>query len=110
MAELLTIYRDGTLVHEFDKRSALERMQFSYVQRMDTDMDKGVRLHGEFILSPSQVQRNQFVISQLLDVLDINDSRSIVMLCRYLARHLPELDSINVVEDGDEYQVDLVYS
>ncbi|MBI5040387.1 MAG: hypothetical protein HZB57_04080 [Gammaproteobacteria bacterium] len=109
MAEQLAIYRNGVLAHEFDKRAALERMQFAYVQRMDADMDRGIRLNGEQIRSPAQAQRNQFVIGQLLDALGINDSRSIVMLCRYLAQHAPDLDVIRVEEDEDNYHVDLVY-
>lgn len=109
MAGQLEIYRNGALAYEFDKRAALERMQFAYVQRMDADMDRGIWLNGEQIRSPSQAQRNQFVIGQLLGALGINDSRSIVMLCRYLARHMPDLDIIRVEEGGDAYHVDLVY-
>ncbi len=110
MAEQLAIYRNGVLAHEFDKRAALERMQFAYVQRMDADMDRGIRLNGEQIRSPDQAQRNRFVIGQLLNALGINDSRSIVMLCRYLAQHMPDLDIIRIADDGDESHVDLVYA
>ena len=109
VAEHLEIYRNGTLAYEYDKRAGLERMQFAYVQRMDADMDRGIHLNGEHIRSPGQAQRNQFVIGQLLQSLGINDSRSIAMLCRYLAQRMSELDVIRVQEDGDEYHVDLVY-
>lgn len=109
MADQLTIYRNGELAYEFDKREGLARMQFAYVQRMDADMDRGIDLNGERITSPSQAQRTQFVIGQLLEAVGINDSRGIAMLCRYLAQRMPQLDAIHVEEDGDEYRVDLVY-
>ncbi len=108
MADQLRIIRDGALAYEFDKRASLERMQFAYVQRMDAVMDQGIQLHGEHIRSPVQMQRNQFVIGQLLEALSVNDSREIAMSCRYLAQHMPELDVIHIDEDGDEYRVNLV--
>jgi hypothetical protein len=109
VAEHLEIYRNGTLAYEYDKRAGLERMQFAYVQRMDADMDRGIHLNGEYIRSPGQAERNQFVIGQLVKALGINDSRSIAMLCRYLAQRIPELDIIRVEEGRDNYSVDLVY-
>jgi hypothetical protein len=109
VAERLEIYRNGVMAYEFDKRAGLERMQFAYVQRMDADMDRGIRLNGEPIRSPGQAQRNQFVIGRLLEALGVGDSRDIAMLCRYLAQHAPNLDTIRVEEDGDEYHVELVY-
>lgn len=108
MADRLTIYRNGEPAYEVDKRDALARMQFAYVQRMDADMDRGIDLDGDRIISPTQAQRTQFVIGQLLDAVSINDSRGIAMMCRYLAQRMPELDAIRVEEDGDEYRVDLV--
>lgn len=110
MADQLVIYIDGVSAYEFDKRAALARMQFAYVQRMDADMDYGIDLNGAHILSPSQAQRTQFVIGQLLEALGINDSRGIAMMCRYLAQRVPELDAIRVEEEGDEYRVDLMFS
>lgn len=107
MADRLTIYRNGELAYEFDKREGLARMQFAYVQRMDADMDRGIELDGRRIASPSQAQRTQFVIGQLLDAVGVNDSRGIAMLCRYLAQRMPELDALRIEEDGDEYRVDL---
>lgn len=107
MADELLIYRNGAMVYSFDKREGLARMQFAYVQRMDADMDRGINLDGERILSPNQAQRTRFIIGQLLEAVSINDSRGIVMLCRWLAQHMPELDAIRVEDDGDEYRVAL---
>ena len=110
MADQLRIFRDGAETYVFDKREGLARMQFAYVQRMDAEMDRGISLNGEQLHSPSQAQRIQFVIGQLLDAVAINDSRGISMFCRYLAHHAPGLDAIHIEEDGDEYSVDLDWS
>lgn len=108
MADRLVIYLNGTEAYAFDKRAGLARMQFAYVQRMDADMDRGVSINGARILSPTQSERNQFVIGRLLDAVAVNDSRDIAMLCRYLGQHAPELDAIRVDDGGDEYRVELV--
>lgn len=107
MADELRIYVSGTETHSFDKREGLARMQFAYVQRMEADMDRGITFNGERVQNPTQAQRTQFVIGQLLEALMINDSRGISMLCRYLAQHAPGLNAIHVEEDGDEYSVEL---
>ena len=52
MGDCLTIYLDGVDAYSFDKRDGLARMQFAYVQRMDADMDRGIDLNGERVLSP----------------------------------------------------------
>lgn len=109
MAGELVIYRNGAMAYAFDKREGLARMQFAYVQRMDADMDRGINLDGERILSPDQTQRMRFVIGQLLEAVSINDSRAISMLCRWLAQHVPTLDVIRIEDDGDDYRVELGY-
>lgn len=109
MSGELTIYRNGEQVYVFDKRAGLARMQFAYVQRMDADMDRGIELDGERILNPDLSQRTRFVLGRLLDSVSINDSRGIVMLCRWLAQHVPTLDAIRIEDDGDDYRVELGY-
>lgn len=107
MADKLRIFVSGAETHVFDKREGLARMQFAYVQRMQEDMDRGITFNGERLHSPTQDQRTQYVIGQLLEALLINDSRGISMLCRYLAQHAPGLNALHVEEDGDEYSVEL---
>lgn len=109
MAGQLVIYRNGTEAYSFDKREGLARMQFAYVQRMDADMDRGINLDGERILSPDLTQRTRFVIGQLLEAVNLNDSRGIGMLCRWLAQQVPDLDAIRIEDDGDDYRVELDY-
>lgn len=109
MTEWLVIYRNGATVYSFDKREGLARMQFAYVQRMDADMDRGISLEGERIRSPNLAQRTRFVVGQLIEAVNIGDSRGIAMLCRWLARHVPELDAIRLEDAGDEYRVELDY-
>lgn len=107
MGDELAIYRNGEKAYAFDKREGLARMQFAYVQRMDAEMDRGIELDGERILSPDAAQRTRFVLGQLLDAVSINDSRGIAMLCRWLVQHVPTLAAIRIEDDGDEYRVEL---
>lgn len=109
MSDELVIYRNSEQVYRFDKREGLARMQFAYVQRMDADMDRGIRLDGERILDPDHAQRTRFILGQLLEAVSVNDSRGIAMLCRWLAQHVPLLDAIRIEDDGDDYRVELEY-
>lgn len=109
MADVLVIYRNGTECYRFDKREGLARMQFAYVQRLDADMDRGIELNGERVISPDLAQRTRFVIGQLLESVNVNDSRSIGLLCRWLALRTPSLDAVRIEDAGDEYRVELGY-
>lgn len=110
MSDELVIYRNGTESYRFDKREGLARMQFAYVQRLDADMDRGIELNGERVLSPDLAQRTRFVIAQLLQAVSVNDSRSIGLLCRWLARQIPALDAVRIEDAGNEYRVELDYA
>jgi hypothetical protein len=110
VSDQLDIFRNGALAYSFDKREGLARMQFAYVQRMDADMDRGISLEGERILSPDHAQRTRYVIGQLLEAVNINDSRAIAMLCRWLAQQVSDLDAIRIEDHGDEVGVELNYS
>lgn len=107
MRDDLTIYRNGAQVYAFDKREGLARMQFAYVQRMDAEMDRGIALDGERILSPDLAQRTRFVLGQLLEAVSVNDSRGIAMLCRWLVQHVPSLTAIRIEDAGEDFQVEL---
>lgn len=109
MAEQLVIYCDGAERYRFDKRDGLARMQFAYVQRLDADMDRGIELDGERVLCPDLPQRTRFVIGQLLHAVNSNDSRTLGLLCRWLAQHVPALDAIRIADSGDEVDVELGY-
>lgn len=109
MADCLVIIRNGAESHRFDKREGLARMQFAYVQRLDADMERGIELDGERVLSPDLAQRIRFVIGQLPAAVNVNDSQTVALLCRWLARRVPDLDVIRIEDAGDEYRVELEY-
>lgn len=109
MSDELVIYRNEAEMYCFDKRDGLARMQFAYVQRLDADMDRGIELDGARVLSPDLAQRTRFVIGQLVEAVNINDSRMIGLLCRWLAQHVPALDAVRIEDSGDEYRVGLDY-
>lgn len=109
MANCLVIIRNGVESHRFDKREGLARMQFAYVQRLDADMDRGVDLDGERVLCPDLAQRVRFVLGRLAAAVNVNDSQTVALLCRWLAQRAPDLDVIRIEEAGDEYRVELEY-
>lgn len=109
MARHLRVCRGDEILIDFDKRDASARMQFAYVQKMDAHMDQGIRLHGETLADPTPQQRMQFVIGELLQALNLNDTRAAGMMCRYLAHRVPTLDRIDLVDTGDSYEVRLVF-
>lgn len=109
MARTLRVCRGDEVLIDFDKREASARMQFAYVQKMDAHMDQGIRLHGETLADPTSEQRMQFVIGELLQALNLNDTRAAGMMCRYLAQRAPTLDRIELVDTGDSFEVKLAF-
>lgn len=109
MSRQLKVCRNDETLIDFDKREASARMQFAYVQKMDTHMDQGIQLHGEKIADPDPQQRMQYVIGELLRALNLNDSRAAAMMCRYLAHRAPDLDRIEIVDTGEAFDVKLKF-
>ena len=69
MQHRLAVTVNGEVKLEYDREKPLSPQQLEYLDSMDEKMAQGFEYNGEFITSPDQNQRAQFVTVNLIQAL-----------------------------------------
>lgn len=109
MPTTLSIYINGKKVLEYDKNIRHPGKQRQYLDGMDLDMDKCIKLNDEIIASPDKTQRANYVAMSLLYGIENKNEGMISNTCGYLVNRLPELKEIRAMEDNEEITLDLIF-
>lgn len=105
----LVVLVNGESGLEYDRSKPLSERQRVYLDRMDRQMDSGIRLDTEWIERPEPAQRARFVAIQLIDGLQRNDEGLVAACCSYLADRLPDLKQIKTRILGAGFSLELVF-
>ena len=105
----LVVLVNGESRLEYDRSKILSERQRVYLDRMDRQMDPGIRVGGDWIEKPAAGQRASFVAAQLVDALQRDDEGLIAACCTYLADRLPDLKQIKARMLGAGFSVELVF-
>lgn len=106
---LLAVLVNDELQVKYDRATALPAHQLQYLERMDRQMDDGIRLGVDWIEQPDALQRAKFVALHLVESLKQGNDAAIAASCAYLAERLPELDQVRAKMLGTGVSVDLVF-
>ena len=105
----LVVLVNGESRLEYDRGKRLSERQRVYLDRMDRQMDSGIRMGDDWIEQPQPMQRASFVAAQLVDALQRDDEGLIAACCTYLADRLPDLKQIKARIEGGGFSVELVF-
>lgn len=105
----LVVLVNGESRLEYDRSKELSERQRVYLDRMDRQMDSGIRLGTDWVEQPRPAQRASFVAAQLVDALQRDDEALIAACCTYLANRLPELKQIKARLLTAGFSVELVF-
>jgi hypothetical protein len=61
----LALLVNDELVFEFDRKLTFDEQQLAFLDKMDVDMESGIRIHGELLVNPDAQQRATFVVMNL---------------------------------------------
>lgn len=106
----MTIFINEQPVYEYDKTLLLNDQQLAFLDRMDQDMDRGLKIHAELISAPDTRQRATFVAMNLIKALLKEEDAKIQVSCAYLASRLPELSEVHARDQGGKVTIDLIES
>ena len=104
----LAVILNGNVVMEYDTHTRLPGRQRRFLEKMDLDMDNGICLDTETIVSPTRMQRAHYVAMTLIRSLHTDNPAMVSMSCAYLANRIPELKEIRANEDGENVSMELV--
>lgn len=106
---LLVVLVNGEVQLEYDRNKTLPELQLRYLDRMDRQMDTGVRLGADWIDQPDVQQRAKFVAMHLIEALQQDNEASIAASCAYLANRLPDLKQVKAKLLGVGISMELVF-
>ena len=106
---VLTILIDNQPQLEFDRSQGLPDRQLAYLDRMDAQMDTGIRLDDEQVEQPDTLQRAQFVALHLIEALQQDNDALVAASCAYLARRLADLKQVKALSVEGGFTLELVF-
>lgn len=111
MSGSMVVLLNGEALFEYDRAIEIVEHQQQYLNRMDRQMDEGIRLGSETIVNPDLQQRAQFVALTLLDAIEQNNEPVIAAMNSYLATRYPDLKQVKADTDKNTNKVmfDLIF-
>lgn len=100
MNKYLTIFINDQSIFEYDCEKSIDDKQRAFLEKMDSDMGRGIKIHGALIAEPDNEHRAKFVAMNLIKALQQDNEAIIAVSCAYLANRRPELIEIRA-NDGD---------
>lgn len=107
--ELLVVQVNGTPMLEYDRARALSPKQRASLMMLDEKLDAGIFLNGEFITSPSEQERVEFMAGHLVSALLGDEEGIAAASCAYLAKVLPELKQVRASEKDGVVSIELIF-
>lgn len=101
----MMLFINDQSVFDFDKGITLEEGQLNFLDRMDVDMDKGIKIQGELIVAPGTEQRASFVTMNLIKALQQDNDAVKSSSCAYLMHRFPAINEIHVNDDENRLKV-----
>ena len=104
----LVIFINNEVVFEFDRSVMLEVEQSAFLDKMDNDMKAGIKIDGELLESPDDLQRANFIAMNLIKALQQDNDATVFAACAYLVNRFPELIEIRANDHDDSIKIELI--
>lgn len=72
-----------------------------YFATLDSDMDKGWQMSREWVDEPSVEQRCQIVADRILGAIELENSKSLIMLSAYILNKMPNIKVLDISTNGE---------
>jgi hypothetical protein len=105
----LTVVIDNQSMLVYDRAKPLPEHQRRFLDNMDAQMDSGIAIDGQLVVSPDLPSRAQFVALNLVRAVAEQDEQKAAAMCSYLALRLPDLKQVQAVARDGAFGIDLVF-
>ena len=92
----VSVFVNDEKVFDYDKETTFEENQLKYLDTMDGDMHKGIKIQGELITEPDSRQRATFIVMNLIKALRQDNQAVLSVSCAYLNNRIPDLSEVHV--------------
>lgn len=104
----LTVFVNDEIVFEFDRNITIDDAQLSFLDKMDSDMEKGIKIRGELLVKPDSEQRATFVVMNLIKALQQGNEAARYASCAYLVNRHPALSEVHANDAADAVKIEFV--
>ena len=104
----LAVLINNEIVFEFDRELSFADQQLAFLDKMDSDMDSGIKIHGELLANPDSQQRASFVVMNLIKALQQDNEAVITASCAYLVNRFPRLIEVHANDHGKSVKIELI--
>ena len=104
----LAVFVNNEIVFEFDRDLTFEDQQLAYLDKMDSDMDSGIKIHGELLVNPDKQQRATFVVMNLIKAFQQGNEAVISASCAYLLNRHPALIEVHANDHDNTVKIELI--
>ena len=80
----------------------------AFFDSMDSDMDSGIKIHGELLLDPDVRQRATFIVMNLIKALQQGNEAVISASCAYLVNRHPALIEVHANNHNRAVKIELI--
>ncbi|MDH5473391.1 MAG: hypothetical protein OEY87_05220 [Gammaproteobacteria bacterium] len=104
----LTVCVNDQPVFEYDCAIKLDDHQLAFLDKMDSDMDRGVKIAGELMTKPDVRQKATFVVMNLLRAMKQDDDARMSVYCAYVCRRLPHVVEVHARDRDNRIDIEFV--
>jgi hypothetical protein len=104
----LAVLVNDEIVFEFDRNLTFEEQQLDFLDKMDGDMESGIKIHGELVADPDSQQRATFIAMNLIKALQQDNEAAISASCAYLVNRFPGLIEVHANDHGNAVKIELI--
>ena len=108
MINVLTVFINDQAVFEFDRDTSLDDQQLKFLDKIDSDMDRGLKMSGELFEKPDAEQRVRFIVMNLIKALQHDEQAIIRSSCAYLINRRPQLLEVRVKDGESAIEIELI--
>jgi hypothetical protein len=103
----LAVFINNEIVFEYDRDQTIEDQQLAFLDRMDADMERGIKIMGELLVNPDSQQRATFVAMNLIKALQQSNEAMISASCAYLVNRHPALIEVHANDHDNGVKIEL---
>ena len=104
----LSVFINEHVVFEYDRDITFEEQQLTFIDKMNNDMERGIKIRGELIPHPDSKQCATFVVMNLIKALQQENTASIAASCAYLVNRHPALVEVHANDHENSINIEFI--